>query len=292
MSKVQKAVIPAAGWGTRFLPATKSQPKETLPLIDKPMIQYIVEEAVAAGIRQIIMVTSMGKRTIEDHFDRSFELEYMLQKKGDKKRLAEVRRISELADVYYVRQKEQLGLGHAILTAKDLVGDEPFAVFLPDDIIDSKVPAIRQLLDVYERYGGSVVAVEKVSDADVSRYGIVKAEPVGNRTYKVSALVEKPKLEEAPSNLAVIGRYILAPEIFGLLETGQPGAIGEIQLTDAIDRLGRTQPIHGCEYQGTRYDGGTPLGLLKASVQVALKRPDMAQDFRKWLKNLNLDEAE
>jgi UTP--glucose-1-phosphate uridylyltransferase len=283
---IRKAVIPAAGWGTRFLPATKAQPKETLPLFDRPMIHYIVEEAAAVGIRQIIMVTALGKRAIEDYFDRSYELEQLLQAKGDEKRLAEVRRISEMAEVVYVRQREQLGLGHAILTAKDLVGNEPFAVFLPDDVVEAKVPAIRQLLNVYERYRCSVLAVERVPDCDVGRYGIIQGREVGERTFQIERLVEKPKLNEAPSNLAVIGRYILTPDVFAMLERARPGAIGEIQLTDGLDALLGRQNIYAYEYEGVRHDGGTPLGLLRASVAIALNRPDVGGEFRQWLHGL------
>jgi len=283
---IRKAVIPAAGWGTRFLPATKAQPKETLPLFDRPMIHYIVEEAVASGIRQIIIVTALGKRAIEDYFDRSYELEQLLHAKGDEKRLAEVRRISQLADIVYVRQREQLGLGHAILMAKEIVGNEPFAVFLPDDIIEAKTPAIQQLLHVYERYQCSVLAVEQVADSEVSRYGIMEGRYKEERTFKVERLVEKPKLQEAPSNLAVIGRYILTPEVFCMLEKVQPGAIGEVQLTDGLDALLRHQSIYAYEYEGVRHDGGTPLGLLRASVAVALSRPEVGGEFRQWLHGL------
>lgn len=250
------------------------------------MIHYIVEEAAAAGIRQIIMVTALGKRAIEDYFDRSYELEQLLQAKGDEKRLAEVRRISEMAEVVYVRQREQLGLGHAILTAKDLVGNEPFAVFLPDDVVEAKVLAIRQLLDVYERYRCSVLAVERVPDCDVGRYGIIQGRKVGERTFQIERLVEKPKLNEAPSNLAVIGRYILTPDVFTMLERARPGAIGEIQLTDALDALLGQQNIYAYEYEGVRHDGGTPLGLLRGSVAIALNRPDVGGEFRQWLHGL------
>lgn len=280
---IRKAVIPAAGWGTRFLPATKAQPKETLPLFDRPMIHYIVEEAAAVGIRQIIMVTALGKDAIENYFDRSYELEQLLHTKGDENRLAEVRRISQLADIVYVRQREQLGLGHAILTARDLVGNEPFAVFLPDDIIEAEVPAIQQLLHVYERYRCSVLAVERVANSEVSRYGIIGGEKMEDRTFRVDRLVEKPKLNESPSNLAVVGRYILTPEVFCMLEKVPPGAIGEIQLTDGLDALLRHQSIYAYEYQGVRHDGGTPLGLLKASVAIALSRPDVGGEFSHWL---------
>ena len=283
---VRKAVIPAAGWGTRFLPVTKSVPKELLPIVDRPVIQFAVEEAAAAGIKDVVLVNSFTKRAIEDYFDRSFELERLLGGKGDHGRLAQVKAISELVNLAAVRQKEQLGLGHAILVAKALVGQEPFAVFLPDDIVEGPVSAIQQLLRVHQRYGCSVLAVRRVPDAEVGRYGIIGAQTVAERTHRVTKLVEKPRLQDAPSNLAVIGRYILTPEVFGELERVKPGAIGEIQLTDGIAGLLATQEVYAYEFEGTLYDGGTPLGLLKASVQVALKRPDTAADFRQWLREL------
>ncbi|MBI2867756.1 MAG: UTP--glucose-1-phosphate uridylyltransferase GalU, partial [Chloroflexi bacterium] len=233
--KVRKAVVTAAGWGTRFLPVTKAQPKETLPIIDKPMIHYIIEEAVASGISQVIIVTSLGKRAIEDYFDRAFELETALERKGDKKRLEELRHISEMADIAYVRQKEQLGLGHAVLTAKALVGNEPFAVLLPDDIIQSRTPALKQLLDVHRQYRCSVVAVERVPKERISAYGVIEPRPIGDRIYQVLRMVETPKPEQAPSDHGVVGRYVLTPEIFETLEQVRPGAIGEVQLTDALD---------------------------------------------------------
>ena len=283
---VRKAVIPAAGWGTRFLPVTKSVPKELLPLIDKPVIQYAIEEAAASGISDVILVTSAGKEAIRDYFDRAFELEGVLEGKGDAKRLQLVRSPADLANIITVLQPEQLGLGHAVLMATAAVGNEPFAVFLPDDVLEAPRPVIRQLMDVYEKSGGSVIAVQRVSDLDVTRYGIIDGQPAGDRTYKLRRVVEKPKLPDAPSRLAIIGRYILAPEVFGLLESGKPGAIGEIQLTDGIDGLIRTQAVYAYEYAGTLYDAGTPLGLLKASVMTALKREDMAPDFLAWLRDL------
>jgi len=283
---IRKAVIPAAGWGTRFLPATKAQPKETLPLFDRPMIQYVVEEAAAAGIREIVMITAAGKGAIEDYFDRSYELERLLHARRDQKHLSELRRISDLADIVYVRQREQFGLGHAILMAKDLIGNEPFAVFLPDDIIEAQVPAIQQLLRVYERYRCNVLAVERVVDSVISRYGIIDAWKTDERTFKVRGLVEKPKADEAPSNLAIIGRYIVTPELFCMLEKVRPDTMGEIQLTDALHGLLSYQSIYAYEYEGRRHDGGTPLGLLKASVAVALGRAGVANDFRKWLEGL------
>ena len=284
--RVRKAVIPAAGWGTRFLPVTKVVPKEALPLIDRPVIQFAVEEAVAAGITEIILVTSHGKRAIEDYFDRSFELERFLEQRGEVDRLQEARALSQMAHISSVRQHEQLGLGHAVLTARALVGEEPFAVFLPDDIIDSPVPAIKQLLDVYEQHGASVLAVDRVADEEVSRWGIIDGEPVGPRTFRVKGLVEKPTQGEAPSNLAVIGRYVLTPEVFDKLEQVGAGAIGEIQLTDGINRLLASHPVYAYEYDGVRHDGGTPLGLLKASVQVGLQRADTGPELRRWLREL------
>jgi len=286
--KIRKAVVTAAGWGTRFLPATKAQPKEMLPLVDKPMIQYVVEEAVASGIKQIIIVTALGKRAIEDHFDRSLELEHALNRKGDGDLLRKVRQISELADICYIRQKEQLGLGHAILVTRDLIGNEPFAIFLPDDIIEAKVPAMKQMLEIYNRYSSSVIAVEKVAHQDTSSYGIIAPKQVEERVYQVLTLVEKPKPEEAPSNLGIVGRYILTPEIFGMLEKTTPGAGGEIQLTDGLRLLLEKQKIYAYQFEGIRYDTGTPLGFLKASVEFALNRPDIGPKFREYLRQLKL----
>lgn len=291
--KVRKAVFPAAGLGTRFLPATKSSPKEMLPLVDKPIIQYGVEEALHSGIQNMIIVTGRGKSAIEDHFDVSFELEHTLESKGKKEMLASVRAISDMIDVSYVRQKEALGLGHAVLRSKELVGNEPFAVVLADDVIDSEVPCIRQLIDVYEFYGASVLALMEVPKDKISAYGVVDAEPVPHngaqdRLYRIHNLVEKPKAEDAPSNLAIIGRYILTPEIFASIEATGPGAIGEIQLTDGLKHLLRSRPIYGFKFDGTRYDAGDKLGFLKATVEFALKRPDLGGPFREYLKTLNL----
>ncbi|MBI2846526.1 MAG: UTP--glucose-1-phosphate uridylyltransferase GalU [Chloroflexi bacterium] len=285
--KIRKAVITAAGWGTRFLPATKAQPKETLPLVDKPMIQYVVEEAVASGIEQIIIVTAHGKRAIEDYFDRSFELEQVLEQKGEEKLLREIRRISELADVCYIRQKEQLGLGHAIMITEALVGKEPFAVFLPDDIIDSHVPAMKQMIGVFERFGASVVAVEKVSRETIRSYGVVEPERVDHRVYRALSLVEKPSAAEAPSNLGIVGRYILTPDIFKSLRSVKPGAGGEIQITDGLTHLLKRQPIYAYEFEGVRYDAGTPLGFLKASVGLALRNPEVAPGLKEYLRELS-----
>jgi len=286
--KIRKAVVTAAGWGTRFLPATKAQPKEMLPLVDKPIIQYVIEEAVASGIKQIIIVTALGKRAIEDHFDRSFELEDILKKKGDRELLRKLQNISELADICYIRQKEQLGLGHAILVTKDLIGDEPFAIFLPDDIIEAKVPAMKQMIEIYNRYQHSVIAVEPVAKEDTKAYGIIGPKQLEDRVYQVLSLVEKPEPKDAPSNLAIVGRYILTPEIFGMLEKTAPGKGGEIQLTDGLRLLLEKQPIYAYQFEGIRYDTGMPLGFLKASVEFALNRPDIGAKFREYLRQLKL----
>jgi UTP--glucose-1-phosphate uridylyltransferase len=291
--KVRKAVFPAAGLGTRFLPATKASPKEMLPLVDKPIIQYGVEEALHSGIQNMIIVTGRGKSAIEDHFDVSFELEHTLESKGKKEMLSAVRAISDMIDVSYVRQKEALGLGHAVHRAKELVGNEPFAVVLADDVIDSEVPCIRQLIDVYEFYGASVVALMEVPKDQIHNYGVVDAEPVphngtSDRLYRIRNLVEKPKAEDAPSNLAIIGRYILTPEIFTSIEATGPGAIGEIQLTDGLRHLLRSRPIYGFRFDGQRYDAGDKLGFLKATVEFALKRSDLGTPFRNYLKGLSL----
>jgi UTP--glucose-1-phosphate uridylyltransferase len=291
--KVRKAVFPAAGLGTRFLPATKAQPKEMLPLVDKPLIQYGVEEALHSGIQNIIIVTGRGKSAIEDHFDVSFELEHTLEAKGKKDLLGIVRNVSDMIDVAYVRQKEALGLGHAVLRAKDLVGAEPFAVILSDDVIESETPVVRQLLDVYEFYGASVVALMEVDANAISSYGAVDAEPVPHnggrgRLYRIRNLVEKPKPSEAPSNLAIIGRYVLTPEIFQSIESVEPGSGGEIQLTDALKHLLRSRPIYGFRFEGKRYDAGDKLGFLKATVEFALNRFDLGADFRAYLKGLKI----
>jgi UTP--glucose-1-phosphate uridylyltransferase len=287
-AKVRKAVVLAAGLGTRWLPATKAQPKETLPLVDKPIIQYAVEEAAAAGIREVIMVTAAGKRAVEDHFDRSPEIEQALRDKGDTARLAEVERISELADIVYVRQKEQRGIGHAVLAARDVVGDEPFVVFFPDDVIIAEVPVAKQMIDIFERHGGSVLAVERVAAADVASYGVVDGEPVAQGIIRVQGLVEKPAPDEAPSDLGIVGRYVLTPEVFDAIAETKPGKGGEIQLTDALSLLLTSQPIFAYQFQGTRYDTGQPLGLLKASIQLALERPDIGPELRHYLRDLHM----
>ena len=291
---VRKAVFPAAGHGTRFLPATKAQPKEMLPLVDKPLIQYGVEEAIRSGISNIIIVTGRGKSAIEDHFDVSFELERVLELRQKHDLLASVRGISEMINVAYVRQKEALGLGHAVRCAKELVGDQPFAVVLSDDVIDSGVPCIRQLLDVHEAYGAPVLALMEVPDASVSAYGVVEAEPmlhngVRDRLFRVRSLVEKPQRGEAPSNLAIIGRYVLTPQIFTSIDSVGPGKGGEIQLTDALRHMLASGPIYGYRFEGKRYDAGDKLGFLKATVEFALQRPDLGGAFREYLKRLILD---
>jgi UTP--glucose-1-phosphate uridylyltransferase len=291
--RVRKAVLPAAGWGTRFLPATKAQPKEMLPLVDKPIIQYAVEEAVAAGIEQVIIVTSSQKRAIEDHFDLSYELEHLLEEKGEIEKLRQIRHISDLAQIAYVRQKEQLGLGHAVLMAKDLIGHEPFAVLLPDDVVIGDRPCVGQLIDAYHNTHTSVVAVMEVPPAETGRYGVIGVEETdpefrAQRLHKVGQLVEKPAPGKAPSNLAIIGRYVLTPKIFDKLEQTPRGAGGEIQLTDAIEMLMQEQGVYGCEFEGTRYDAGTTMGWLKASVELALQRPDLSAEFRSYLHELQL----
>ncbi len=281
---IRKGVVPAAGWGTRFLPASKAVPKELLPLIDRPVIQYTIEEAAAAGIREIVLVTSAGKEAIEGYFQPAPDLERFLERTGDAQRLRQVRALSGMVAIRPVIQPEQLGLGHAVLMAKDAVGGEPFAVLLPDDVIDAPTPAIRQLLDVHERTGASVVAVLRVPREQVGRYGVIDGEAAGPRTYRVRRLVEKPRPGDAPSDLAIIGRYILTPRLFAELERVRPGAIGEIQLTDGIAGLLAHEAVYALELEGELLDAGTPLGLLKASVRMALKRPDMEQELRRWLR--------
>ncbi|MBV8207100.1 MAG: UTP--glucose-1-phosphate uridylyltransferase GalU [Acidobacteria bacterium] len=293
MKRVRKAVFPAAGLGTRFLPATKAQPKEMLPIVDKPIIQYGVEEALAAGCDQIIIITGRGKTAIEDHFDVSYELEKMLEERGKTELLSVVHQISDMIHVAYVRQKEALGLGHAVLMARELVGNEPFAVLLADDVIDAPVPCLKQMMDVYEETGGSVLATQKVSGPAISAYGVLDATLMdharfGGRLYQVSNLVEKPKLEEAPSDLAIIGRYILTPAIFEMLEGTPLGAGGELQLTDGIRMLLSREKIYGYCFDGKRHDAGDKLGFLKATVEFALKRPGLGGEFRSYLKSLEL----
>ena len=284
--KVRKAIITAAGWGTRFLPVTKSQPKEMLPLVNRPLIQYAVEEAINSGIEQVILITAMGKHAIEDYFDRSFELEYVLEQKGETELLQEMRRLSNLVNICYIRQKEQLGLGHAVLIARDIIADEPFAVLLPDDIIDSRVPALKQMIEVYEQRGTSVIAVERVSPQDTVKYGIIEPKEISHRLYQVLSLAEKPEPQEAPSDLGIVGRYILMPEIFDALAATPPGRIKEIQLTDALQRLLKQQVISACEFEGVRYDTGTPSGWLEAAIALALKDPDIGPGLRQYLRRL------
>ena len=286
--RVRKAVFPVAGLGTRFLPATKASPKEMLPLVDKPLIQYVIEEAVASGIEDIILITGKEKRAIEDHFDSSFELEYALKAKKDYARLKEIRKISNMVTLCYVRQKEALGLGHAIFCARDMVGNEPFAVLLGDDIIHSKKPCMKQMLDVYTKVETSMIALERVDKKEIYKYGVIKPKKSGDRLFEILDLIEKPKPDKAPSNLAIIGRYILTPEIFDALERTKPDKKGEIQLTNALKILLKTQKIYGYEFQGKRYDGGDKLGFLKATVEFALRRQDLGREFREYLQGLKL----
>ena len=290
--RVRKAVFPAAGWGTRFLPATKAQPKEMLPLVDKPVIQYGVEEAVAAGIEHVIIVTSRLKSAIEDHFDHSYELEALLEDKGDIDMLRRVRQIGDMVQISSVRQKEQLGLGHAVLMAKEVVGHEPVAVMLPDDVVVADRPCIGQLVDAYRQTHSSVIAVMEVAPDEVSRYGIIDPDPDAptddERLHRIRGVVEKPAPGDAPSNLAIIGRYVLTPKIFEKLESTQRGAGGEIQLTDAISALMTEQDVYAYRFDGRRYDAGTTMGWLKASVELALDHPDIGDDFRRYLSALDL----
>jgi UTP--glucose-1-phosphate uridylyltransferase len=286
---IRKAVFPAAGLGTRFLPATKAQPKEMLPLVDKPIIQYGVEEAVASGIDNIILVTGRGKNAIEDHFDVSVELESFLEARGKKEQLDEIRKISNLINFSYVRQGEPLGLGHAVLTTRALVGEEPFAVILGDDVIDANPPAIRQMIDLFNEMEGPVLAIERVPQETVSSYGIIDAEEIKPGVYRIHDMVEKPPVSEARSNLAIIGRYVLTPDIFPALETTGKDRTGEIQLTNGIRHLLRSRPVYGCRIDGVRHDTGNKLGFLKAVVYFALRRPDLAEDFRDYLRTLDLE---
>ncbi|HYR43380.1 MAG TPA: UTP--glucose-1-phosphate uridylyltransferase GalU [Terriglobia bacterium] len=289
--RISKAVFPAAGLGTRFLPATKAQPKEMLPLVDKPLIQYVVEEAVGAGIRNITIVTGRGKNAIEDHFDVSYELEDVLEARGKQDLLNEVRHISNMVNVNYVRQKEALGLGHAIWVARDTVGNEPFAVLLGDDIIYSDVPCMRQMIDIFEKLQGSIIAACEVPHSEIHHYGVIRGTPVegfNGRVCRVQDVVEKPPANEAPSNLAIIGRYILTPQIFAFLEKTRKGRGGEIQLTDGIRLLLEQQPVYAYMFDGIRYDAGDKLGFLKATVEFALRRDDLGDEFRAYLRSLEL----
>jgi len=284
--KIRKAVIVAAGWGTRFLPITKSQPKEMLPLVNKPIIQYAVEEAINSGIEHVIMITAMGKRAIEDYFDRSFELEHILEQKRETALLEEMRRLSSLINICYIRQKEQLGLGHAVLTASDVIGDEPFAVLLPDDVIDSKVPVLKQMLEVYEQYKTNIIAVERIKPQDTANYGVIDPKQLSERVYQVLSIIEKPGAAKAPSDLGVVGRYILMPQIFDVLKVIPSGRNKEIQLTDAIQLLLNQQVAYACKFEGVRYDTGTPLGWLKATAALALKHPDIGPELKEYLRQL------
>jgi UTP--glucose-1-phosphate uridylyltransferase len=284
--KVKKAVIPAAGFGTRFLPATKVVPKELLPIVDKPTIQYIMEEVVAAGIEEVILITGRDKGSIEDHFDTSTELENHLRKKGRKDLLRMVQAISDMVTLVSVRQKEPLGLGHAILCAKKIVGEEPFAVLLGDDLIDARTPCIRQMMDVYQKMEGAVIAIQKVPKTETHLYGIIKGKKESDRIYRIEKMVEKPKQGTAPSNLAIIGRYILPPQIFGILEKVSPDGKGEIQLTDGLRELSQRVPVFGYEFIGDRYDAGYKLGYLQANISFALKHPELGPKLERYLKGL------
>ncbi|UTP75513.1 UTP--glucose-1-phosphate uridylyltransferase GalU [Staphylococcus epidermidis] len=288
MEKDKKRIIPAAGLGTRFLPATKAMPKEMLPILDKPTIQYIVEEASKAGIEDIIIVTGKHKRAIEDHFDNQKELEMVLENKGKADLLEKVQYSTDLANIFYVRQKEQKGLGHAIHTAKQFIGNEPFAVLLGDDIVESDTPAIKQLMDVYEETGHSVIGVQEVPESDTHRYGVIDPSAKEGSRYEVRQFVEKPKQGTAPSNLAIMGRYVLTPEIFDYLETQQEGAGNEIQLTDAIERMNSKQQVYAYDFEGNRYDVGEKLGFVKTTIEYALKDPEMSQDLKAFIKQLDI----
>jgi UTP--glucose-1-phosphate uridylyltransferase len=284
--KVRKAIIPAAGLGTRFLPATKAMPKEMLPIVDKPTIQYIVEEAVESGIEDIIIVTGKGKRAIEDHFDNSFELEHNLLEKGKFELLDEVQKSSKLVNIHYIRQKEPKGLGHAIWCARKFIGNEPFAVLLGDDIVSAETPCLKQLMNQYERYNSSILGVQSVSEEEVSRYGIVDGNFIEDRFYRVSNLVEKPKQEEAPSNLAILGRYILSPKIFEILENQVPGAGGEIQLTDAIAALNVHEAVYAYDFEGTRYDVGEKMGFIQTTIEFTLQHRELREPFLQYLSTI------
>ncbi|MBI2149913.1 MAG: UTP--glucose-1-phosphate uridylyltransferase GalU [Acidobacteria bacterium] len=289
--RISKAVFPAAGLGTRFLPATKAQPKEMLPLVDKPLIQYVIEEAVAAEIHNVTIVTGRGKNAIEDHFDVSYELERVLEARGKEDMLREVQQISNMINITYVRQKEALGLGHAILAARGAVGNEPFAVMLGDDIIDSDIPCIKQMMTVFEKLQSSIIAACEVPHSEIHQYGVIRGVPVegfNGRVFRVQDVVEKPPASEAPSNLAIIGRYILTPQIFGILEKTRSGSGGEIQLTDGIRVLLEQQPVYAYMFEGTRYDAGDKLGFLKATIEFALRRPGLGDELRQYLRSLKL----
>ena len=297
--QVRKAIIPAAGLGTRFLPATKAQPKEMLPIVDKPTLQFIIEEAVDSGIEEILIITGRNKKSIEDHFDKSIELELELEKKGKTDLLEEVRKISDMVDIHYIRQKEPLGLGHAVHCAKSFIGNEPFAVLLGDDIVYSKKPCLKQMIEVYDEYKTTILGVQEVPKEDVSKYGIVEGKYIENRVYKVKDLIEKPAVEDAPSNIAILGRYIINPAIFEILEHTKPGKGGEIQLTDALKELAKHEAMYAYNFEGRRYDVGDKQGFLEATVEYALRREDLRDDFLNYLikivkkeaKGIALDEA-
>lgn len=286
--KVRKAVIPAAGLGTRFLPATKAQPKEMLPIVDKPTIQYIIEEAVDSGIEEILIITGRNKESIKNHFDKSIELEMQLERSGKLKELDIVRKISSMADIHYIRQKEPKGLGDAVSCAKSFVGNEPFAVMLGDDVIDSEVPCLKQLMNCFNEYKTSILGVQKVNENDVMKYGIIKGLYIKENVYKVKVLIEKPTIDEAPSNIAILGRYIITPQIFEVLNNVKPGKNGEIQLTDALQQLISIEAMYACEFVGNRYDVGDNLGLLQANIEFALKRGDLREKLVKYIKMCKL----
>lgn len=283
---VKKAIIPAAGLGTRFLPATKSQPKEMLPIVDKPTLQYIIEEAISSGIEEILIITGRNKKSIEDHFDKSVELELELEQKGKTEMLDMVRDISNMVNIHYIRQKEPKGLGHAIHCAKSFIGDEPFAVLLGDDIVDSEVPCLKQLIDAYDEYKTTVLGVQEVAREDVNKYGILDVKHIEDRIYKVKDMIEKPSIDEAPSNIAILGRYIITPEIFSILENQEPGKGGEIQLTDALQTLGQREAIYAYNFEGRRYDVGDKIGFLEATIDFALKRDNIRDDLLNYMKSV------
>lgn len=285
MDKIKKAIIPAAGLGTRFLPATKAQPKEMLPIVDKPTLQYIIEEAITSGIEEILIVTGRNKKSIEDHFDRSVELELELEKKGKEEALKMVKDISNMVNIHYIRQKEPKGLGHAIYCAKSFIGNEPFAVLLGDDIIDADVPCLKQMIDCYDRYHTNILGVQEVCMNNVNKYGIIDANYIDERLYKLKGMVEKPNIDEAPSNLAVLGRYILTPSIFDILKYQRPGKGDEIQLTDALEQLLKHEVIYAYNFEGKRYDAGDKLGFLEANIDFALKNPELKDEFLKILRS-------
>ena len=284
MSKIRKAIIPAAGLGTRFLPATKAQPKEMLPIVDKPTLQYIIEEAIESGIEEILIVTGRNKKCIEDHFDRSVELELELENKGKKEMLDMVQNISNMVNIHYIRQKEPKGLGHAVYCAKSFIGDEPFAVLLGDDIVGAETPCLKQMINAYDKYKTTILGVQEVAKENVNKYGILDVKHIEDRVYKVKDMVEKPAVEDAPSNIAILGRYIITPEIFNILENQEPGKGGEIQLTDSLQTLAKKEAIYAYNFEGRRYDVGDKLGFLEATVDFALKRPELRDDFIDFLR--------